>query len=147
MTREETIKILAILRQAYPQSQTVDAKAQVALWADQFAQYSAEDVYTAVKKYISTGRFMPTVADIKSKLAPPESLWDLCMDLRMDNDFAELKLETAPYNQMEKVVRRLKYGLDMEPGELLAGHIRSELARWEKRRKAELAGERYAIKG
>ena len=104
-------------------------------------------MYTAVKKYISTGRFMPTVADIKSKLAPPESLWDLCMDLRMDNDFAELKLETAPYNQMEKVVRRLQYGLDMETGELLAGHIRSELARWEKRRKAGLAGERYAIKG
>lgn len=138
---------MAILRQAYPQSQTVDAKAQAALWADQFAQYSATDVYTAVKKYISTARFMPTVADIKSKLAPPESLWDLCMDLRMDNDFAELKLETAPYNQMEKVVRRLKYCLDMEPGELLAGHIRSELARWEKRRKAELAGERYEIKG
>ena len=138
---------MAILRQACPQSQTVDAKAQVALWADQFAQYSAEDVYTAVKKYISTGRFMPTVADIKSKLAPPESLWDLCMDLRMDNDFAELKLETAPYDQMEKVARRLKYGLNMEPGELLAGHIRSELARWEKRRKAGLAGERYAIKG
>ena len=138
---------MAILRQAYPQSQTVDAKAQVALWADQFAQYSAEDMYTAVKKYISTGRFMPTVADIKSKLASPESLWDLCMDLRMDNDFAELKLETAPYDQMEKVARRLKYGLNMEPGELLAGHIRSELARWEKRRKAGLAGERYAIKG
>ena len=138
MTREETIKILAILRQAYPQSQTVDAKAQAALWADQFAQYSAEDVYAAVKKYISTGRFMPTVADIKSELAPPEGLWELCMDLRMDNDFAELKLETAPYNQMEKVVRRLQYGLDMEPGELLAGHIRSELARWEKRRRGTL---------
>ena len=147
MTREETIKILAILRQAYPQSQTVDARAQAALWADQFAQYSATDVYEAVKKHISTGRFMPSVADIKSKLAPPEGLWELCMDLRMDNDFSELKLETAPYNSMEKVARRLQYGLSMETGDLLAGHIRSELARWEKRRKSGLAGERYAIKG
>jgi hypothetical protein len=129
---------LAILRQAYPQSQTVDARAKAALWADQFAQYSATDVYTAVKKYISTARFMPTVADIKSKLAPPEGLWELCMDLRMDNDFSELKLETAPHDAMEKTARVLRYGLNMEIGALLSGNIRSELARWEKRRRGTL---------
>lgn len=130
--------MLAILRQAYPQAQVADAGAQVGLWAEQFAQCSAMDVYAAVKRHISTSRFMPSISEIKSRLAPFDGLWESCMDLRMDNDFAELKLETAPYNQMEKVVRRLQYGLDMEPGELLAGHIRSELARWEKRRRGTL---------
>lgn len=60
------------------------------------------------------------------------------MDLRMDNDFAELKLDTAPYDAMEKTARALRYGLNMEIGALLSGNIRSELARWEKRRRGTL---------
>ena len=147
MTREETIKILAILRQAYPQAQVVDAGAQVGLWAEQFAQCSAMDVYAAVKRHISTSRFMPSISEIKSRLAPFDGLWESCMDLRMDNDFAELKLDTAPHDAMEKTARVLRYGLNMEIGALLSGNIRSELARWEKRRRAELSREKYALEG
>ena len=138
MTREETIKMLAILRQAYPQAQVVDAGAQVGLWAEQFAQCSAMDVYAAVKRHISTSRFMPSISEIKSRLAPFDGLWESCMDLRMDNDFAELKLDTAPHDAMEKTARALRYGLNMEIGALLSGNIRSELARWEKRRRGTL---------
>lgn len=81
---------------------------------------------------------MPSISEIKSRLAPFDGLWESCMDLRMDNDFAELKLDTAPHDAMEKTARVLRYGLNMEIGALLSGNIRSELVRWEKRRRGTL---------
>lgn len=143
MDRAETLKILAILKQAYPNAKETDGKATAALWADQFSKYSAMDVYNATKRHIGVSKFMPTIAEIKSLLAPTEGLWDLCLDLRMDNDIAEMGLETAPYTDMEKTAQKLKYGLEQEPGELFAGHIKHELTRWEWRQKEGLEGAQW----
>ena len=72
MTREDTIKVLAILKAAYPASyrnMTRDeANGVVMIWATQFANISVEAVMIAVQQHISSNTFPPSVSEIKSKL-------------------------------------------------------------------------------
>lgn len=82
MTREETIKILAILQVTYPISFAKigrdEKKQMVALWHDMFSDYSYQEVDSAVRAYIATneGNYAPSVGKIRSmivKLTKPET--------------------------------------------------------------------------
>lgn len=72
MTREETIKVLAILKAAYPNSYRnmtkEEANGTVAVWAMQFADVPADIVLIAVNKLISTSPFPPAICEVKKKI-------------------------------------------------------------------------------
>ena len=72
MTREETIKVLAILKAAYPASYKgmtkQEASGTVMVWATQFANVPGEVVLIAVQKLISSSNFPPSISEVKSKL-------------------------------------------------------------------------------
>lgn len=72
MTREDAIKILAILKAAYPNSykniSKDEANGVVAVWTIQFAKYPADIVYMAVNKAISSCKFPPSICEVKDKL-------------------------------------------------------------------------------
>lgn len=72
MTRTETIKVLAILKAAYPNSykgMTKDeANGTVNVWATQFINIPASVVMIAVNKLISTNTFPPSIGEVKEKI-------------------------------------------------------------------------------
>lgn len=79
MTREDSIKILAVLRAAYPstyKSMTRDeAEAIINLWAMMFAEEDYQIVQAAVKAHIATdtSAFAPPVGKIKEAIAKLKS--------------------------------------------------------------------------
>ena len=85
MTREETIKVLAILKAAYPASyrnMTKDeANGTVAIWAAQFAREPVQVVMLAVQKLISKSTFPPTISEVKSQMRG--LYWEAWQDVAM----------------------------------------------------------------
>ena len=93
MTEQETLKILTVLRAAYPMFyrglKDGDAKAVVNLWKVQFAEDSYKDVSLAVHTLISTrtDTFPPVIGEIKEVLRsithpeeiPSGDAWDMVM--------------------------------------------------------------------
>lgn len=76
MTRQEALKILAVLRVAYPNSyRGLDedmASAMAGLWTSQFANMPYSVVSLAVERLISKSTFAPTIAEVNDEL---RSLW------------------------------------------------------------------------
>lgn len=72
MTREETIKLLSILKAAYPNSYKgmtkEEASGTIAVWSMQFADIPANVMLIAVNKLISTSPFPPSISEVRSKL-------------------------------------------------------------------------------
>lgn len=72
MTKEETLRVLAILKAAYPASYNGmtkrEAEGTVAVWNMHFASIPGEIVLMAVHKLISTNKFPPTISEVKEKL-------------------------------------------------------------------------------
>lgn len=72
MTREDAIKILSILKAAYPNSYKGMTKAEangtVTVWATQFVSMPATVVMIAVNKLISTNTFPPSIGEVKEKI-------------------------------------------------------------------------------
>lgn len=74
MTRSEAVKILAVLAAAYPNAaiknaSPTEAEGIVTVWAIQFANIPADIVFMAVNKHISTGKFFPSISEIKEKVS------------------------------------------------------------------------------
>lgn len=71
MNKDETTKILAIIKAAYPNSfknmTAADARATVNVWQTAFIDIPADVVLIAVYKTISVSEFPPTVAAIRNK--------------------------------------------------------------------------------
>ena len=72
MTRDETIKVLAILKAAYHNSYRgmtkEEANGTVAVWAAQFGNIPASVVMIAVNKLISTNTFPPSINEVKERI-------------------------------------------------------------------------------
>ena len=73
MTRQEAIKIMTILKTAYPNFYKDYSKeelnAAIDLWATMFVDEHPKIVTEAVKALICTHKYLPTIADIKEKIA------------------------------------------------------------------------------
>lgn len=72
MTKKEALQVLAILKAAYPASYNgtkEEAAGTVSVWCMQFADVPADIVLMAIHKLISTSKFPPTVAEVKSKIS------------------------------------------------------------------------------
>ena len=72
MTKEETLRVLAILKAAYPASYNGmtkrEANGTVAVWCMQFADVPVDIVLMAVQKLISTNKFPPAISEVKGKI-------------------------------------------------------------------------------
>lgn len=74
MTREETLKIFAVMKANYPNfykgMTRTDAEAQVALWCEMFADETYQLVGAALKSYIATDEtgYPPNVGKIKANI-------------------------------------------------------------------------------
>lgn len=72
MTKEETLRVLAILKAAYPSSYNGmtkrEAEGTVAVWSMQFADIPGDIVLMAVQKLISTNKFPPAISEVKEKI-------------------------------------------------------------------------------
>ena len=72
MTREDTIKILSILKASYPNfykdMSKKDAETTVNLYTEMFEHNDSNLVATAIKELIQHQSYPPTVADIKNKI-------------------------------------------------------------------------------
>lgn len=72
MTRDEAIKVLAILKAAYPNSYRgmtkEEAQGTVAVWATQFTDMPVGVVMIAVNKLISTNTFPPSINEVKERI-------------------------------------------------------------------------------
>lgn len=83
MTRDETLKILSVLKAAFPHSYKDmtkrDANAMVDLWTMAFSGEPYEVVNAAVVALIVTRTtgFSPTIGEVKAKLAAPKAAQEL----------------------------------------------------------------------
>ncbi len=68
MNNTDTIKILSVIKAAYPQwardLKPIDAKAMVNLWSSMLQEYEYNLVQIAIKKIIATNKFPPSVAEV-----------------------------------------------------------------------------------
>jgi len=117
MTREETTKILAILKAAYPHSYKnmtqKEAMGTVAVWHMQFADMPPDIVMMAVQKCISTSTFTPSISEVKKKISA------LCWEAQeLMNDAELLGLPEQAVQQagwIYEKTRDYKYDTPQEP--------------------------------
>lgn len=75
MTRVEIIKLLKMLRAAYPNVKIADAEGTVAVWELAFGADEAETIYKAARWHINTCKYFPTPADIRAGMRRGELLY------------------------------------------------------------------------
>lgn len=72
MNREETIKVLSILKAAYPNSYRgmtkEEANGTITIWSMQFSDMPMNVVLIALNKIISSSPFPPAISEVKDKL-------------------------------------------------------------------------------
>lgn len=132
MKRNETIKILAILKAAYPNSYKgmtkEEANGTVAVWTIQFADMPVDIVLMAVNKLISTSQFPPATSEVKKKISTLH--WE-AYDMICDKTTAELlpKEELAKYQRIYDITKRMKINTNLEPklSEMMNGETRKYL--------------------
>lgn len=118
MTRDETIKMLAILKAAYPNSykgMTKDeANGMIAVWTMQFADMPADIVLMALNKLISTSQFPPAISEVKKKIS---SLHWEAYDMIFDKTTVALLQdeEIAKYQRIYEITKRMKINTNLEP--------------------------------
>ena len=127
MTRDETIKLLAILKAAYPNSYRgmtkEEANGTVAVWSAQFANMPAAVVMIAVNKLISTKTFPPSINEVKEKIRG--LYWEVWGALNEHKTYKNLDERTvAQLNEIMAVVEPMRTRLTIEPtlGELLGSY-------------------------
>lgn len=126
MTREETIKVLAILKAAYPNSyrgMTKDeANGTVNVWATQFAKYPAHVVMISINKLISKSTFPPSINEVKEGIRG--LYWEAWGMLNEHKTFNNLSDKTvAQLEEIIEICEPMRTRLTIEPtlGELLEG--------------------------
>lgn len=143
MTRDETIKLLAILKAAYPNSYRgmtkEEANGTVGVWSAQFADIPANVVMIAVNKLISTNTFPPSISEVKERIRGLYwEAWGMLNQHRTVPYLSEKKV--AQLQQIMDIVEPMRTRIAIEPtlGDLLdaydgylSGGGRDDLARIE----------------
>jgi len=126
MTRDETIKLLAILKAAYPNSYRgmtkEEANGTVLVWSTQFAKYPANVVMIAVNKLISKNTFPPSINEVKEEIRG--LYWEAWGMLNEHKTHGNLDDKTvAQLNEIMEICEPMRTRLTIEPtlGELLGG--------------------------
>ena len=133
MTGQDAVKILLILKAAYPNSyrgmSKEDAKATAIIWATQFADMPASVVMIAVNKLISTSQFPPSIGEVKKKIRG--LYWEALQELPYQHGgIYPAKTEEIPPQKLEvlkmivDVTKRFQTDERIEPSldNLLSGY-------------------------
>lgn len=67
MDKKEFIKIVAAIKTAYPSSNVLSDEAAIDLWFTLLSEHPYTVVQAATLEHISTGKFPPSIADIREK--------------------------------------------------------------------------------
>ena len=118
MTREETIKVLAILKAAYPNSYKnmtrEEAQGTVSVWAMQFAAFPVDVVLLAINKIIASSTFPPTISEVKEKMS--DMYWELWGSLKTNEVQDTLSdLQVKRYQSMLAAIEPLRASANNEP--------------------------------
>ena len=118
MTKDETLKVLAILKAAYPSSYNGmtkrEANGTVAVWCMQFADMPGDIVLMAVYKLISTNKFPPSISEVKDKIQSIH--WEAYEVLRENKWDKSLPAETlAQYQRIYDLTMPFKMTGKDEP--------------------------------
>ncbi len=102
MNRESVIKILSILKAAYPNSYKEltkqEAESIISLYQTMFQDSDVDLVILAIKELINTFHYPPTIADIKDKM---DSIKNMSNDKSNLDLWAEVKEAiNMPYDEM-----------------------------------------------
>lgn len=119
MTETEATMILAVLKTAYPRDYNYptreEAHGAAVIWATQFADMPAEIILMAVNKLISSSRFAPSIAEIKSKV---ETIHWEAYEMLAANDRREISLPPDALNHYQQIyatTKQHKYSKAIEP--------------------------------
>lgn len=128
MTREEAIKILSILKAAYPNSYKgmtkEEANGTVNLWAQQFTDIPYYIVTIAINKLISKSTFPPSISEIKEGI---KSLyWEAWGTLNANRNTETLDANTVQQlEQIMEICAPSRYNAEPALTDLLAwGNVR-----------------------
>ena len=118
MTREETIKVLAILKAAYPNSYKgmtrEEAQGTVSVWAMQFAEFPVEVVLLAINKIIASSTFPPTISEVKEKMRGMYwELWGILKTNEVQDTLSDLQVKR--YQSMLAAIEPLRASANNEP--------------------------------
>ena len=101
MTRDETIKLLAILKAAYPSAfrnlTRIEGEAMVGLWSSEFAPYPSDIVTAAVRRIIKKSRFLPSISETLRET------WCVAVDMRADMLCSAALGRDVPRAELERV--------------------------------------------
>nr|DAX66116.1 MAG TPA: replisome organizer [Caudoviricetes sp.] len=123
MTREDTIKILSILKASYPNfykdMSKKDAETTVNLYTEMFEHNDSKLVAIAIKELIQHQSYPPTIADIKNKIddltTPDElnssDLWEIFKKTIQKGYYGNL-------SEFEKLPDSIKIYLGNNPGRI-----------------------------
>lgn len=116
MTQDETIKILAILKAAYPNSykgMTKDeAMGTIAIWTMQFESVPVDIMLMAINRLISNKPFPPAISEVKLEL---HSLhWDAFGEFHQDCNCLTPEQE-ARYRRIYNETEKYKNSRKLEP--------------------------------
>lgn len=118
MTKKDALKILAILKAAYPDSyrgmSEKEALGTATVWATQFSNLSADVVLIAVNKTISTSKFPPSIAEVKDKISG--IYWEAYEAIRQHNQDPYLTEDALKvYTKIYEETSSYKYSKMAEP--------------------------------
>lgn len=117
MTKDDTIKVLALLKAAYPASYKdmtkQEAYGTIGVWAMQFSTVPVDIVMMAVQKLIAKSKFPPTIAEVKGTL---ESIhWEAYSALTSTATEFLTEEARAQYKKIMEATDSYKYGKYYEP--------------------------------
>lgn len=118
MTREETIKVLAILKAAYPNSYKgmtrEEAQGTVTVWSMQFAAFPVEVVLLAVNKIIASSTFAPSISEVKDKMRGMYwELWGILKEHETVHNLTDV--QETQYRRMLSAIEPLRASCNNEP--------------------------------
>lgn len=110
MTHEETIKLLALIKLAFPNAyKDIDRDTQLAtvnLWHRAFADLPLGIVEMALDNFVKSSKFPPTIADITERLNAMNgeaTLYVLALEEGEEREaYKYIMNATAPYNGREE---------------------------------------------
>lgn len=116
MTRDETIKVLALLKAAYPNAYKgmtkEEAMGTISIWTMQFESVPVDIMLMAINRLISTKPFPPAISEVKLEL---HSLhWDAFSEFHQDCNCLTPEQE-AKYRRIYNDTEKYKYSRKLEP--------------------------------
>lgn len=127
MTKEETLRVLAILKAAYPSSYSGmtkrEANGTVAVWYMQFADIPVDIVLMAVQKLISTNKFPPAISEVRNKISSIH--WEASEMLYSSMSTCLSEETKQQYRRLYDATKDFKFAKMAEPSiaQMLSDHM------------------------